>query len=132
MNELAKEIERRILGAPFHQWMNINVIDAGEGFVEMTATYRDEWLGNPDKHSSHGGIVAGLIDLAADFSLYTYIGRGVPTIDLRVDFLAPAIGNLMAVGKAIKYGKRISTAEANIYNADGKLVASGRGTFLTC
>jgi len=43
---------------------------------------------------THGGILAALIDLAADWALVRQTGRGVPTIDMRVD--TPIRGNRCA------------------------------------
>jgi len=59
-------------------------------------------------------------------------GRGVPTIDLRVDYHSAALpGDLTVRGKAVRTGGQFSTAEAHVYDAQGKLLASGRGTYLT-
>jgi uncharacterized protein (TIGR00369 family) len=59
-------------------------------------------------------------------------GRGVPTIDMRVDYHAAAMpGDLIARGKVVKSGRQFSTAEAQVFDAEGKLVASGRGTYFT-
>jgi uncharacterized protein (TIGR00369 family) len=56
----------------------------------------------------------------------------VPTIDMRVDYHAAAMpGDLIARGKVIKAGRQFSTAEAQIFDAQGKLLASGRGTYFT-
>jgi len=56
----------------------------------------------------------------------------VPTIDLRVDYHSPAMpGDLTARGKVIRFGGQFSTAEAQIFDQGGKLLASGRGTYLT-
>jgi acyl-coenzyme A thioesterase PaaI-like protein len=40
-------------------------------------------------------------------------------------------GDLTVRGKAVKMGSQFSTAEAHIYDAKGKLLASGRGTYFT-
>jgi uncharacterized protein (TIGR00369 family) len=59
-------------------------------------------------------------------------GRGVPTIDLRIDYHAAAMpGDLTARGKVVRFGGQLSTAEAQVIDAGGKLIASGRGTYLT-
>jgi len=59
-------------------------------------------------------------------------GRGVPTIDLRVDYHRPALhGDLTARGKVIRSGTQFATAEAEIFDKDGELIASGRGTYFT-
>jgi uncharacterized protein (TIGR00369 family) len=56
----------------------------------------------------------------------------VPTIDMRVDYHAPAMpGDLTLRGKVVRMGGTVSTAEATIFDAQGKLLASGRGTYLT-
>jgi acyl-coenzyme A thioesterase PaaI-like protein len=39
-----------------------------------------------ERRFTHGGILAALIDLAADWALVRQTGRGVPTIDMRVDY----------------------------------------------
>ena len=43
--------------------------------------------------------LAALIDLAADFAMIRQTGRGVPTIDMRVDYHRAAMpGDLIARG----------------------------------
>ena len=60
------------------------------------------------------------------------LGRGVPTIDMRVDYHAAAMpGDLTSKGKVVRMGGQFSAAEASIFDAQGKLLASGRGTYFT-
>ncbi|MGY3604236.1 PaaI family thioesterase [Bradyrhizobium sp. Leo121] len=125
------DIRARLLKAPYHQWLGLDVTSVGDGEIELTAKWREEWVVNVEGGYTHGGILATLVDLTADWALVSSNGRGVPTIDLRVDYHSPARGDLRAVGKAIKLGKQFSVAEAKIYDAAGKLVASGRGVYLT-
>jgi uncharacterized protein (TIGR00369 family) len=55
----------------------------------------------------------------------------VPTIDLRIDYHRLAKeGDLHVRGEVIKHGRQFSTCEAKI-TQDGKLIASGRGTYIT-
>jgi uncharacterized protein (TIGR00369 family) len=77
-------------------------------------------------------VLAALIDLAADWAMVARTGRGVPTIDLRVDYHSAAMpGDLTARGKVVRFGSQFSTAEAQIFDQQGKLLASGRGTYFT-
>lgn len=124
-------IRERLLKAPYHRWLGLDVTSVGDGEIELTAKWREEWVVNVEGGYTHGGILATLVDLTADWALVSSNGRGVPTIDLRVDYHSPARGDLRAVGKAIKLGKQFSVAEAKIYDSAGKLVASGRGVYLT-
>jgi len=87
---------------------------------------------NLERRFTHGGILAALIDLGADWAMVRKLGRGVPTIDMRVDYHAVALpGDLTIKGKIIRMGSQFSVSAAAIYDAQGKLLASGRATYLT-
>jgi uncharacterized protein (TIGR00369 family) len=127
-----ESVQRLIERAPFHQWLGISVTALTDDGIELTAQWREEWVVNPDRRYTHGGILAALIDLAADWALVKRMGRGVPTIDLRVDYHAAAMpGELTVKGRVVKAGGQLSCAEAQVYDAGGKLLASGRGTYFT-
>jgi uncharacterized protein (TIGR00369 family) len=121
-----------ITRAPYHQWLGLKVTAVHDDGIELTATWREEWVVNPERRYTHGGILAALIDLAADWALFKKLGRAVPTIDLRVDYHAAAMpGDITAKGKVVRQGGQFSCAEAFLYDKDGKLLASGRGTYFT-
>jgi acyl-coenzyme A thioesterase PaaI-like protein len=40
-------------------------------------------------------------------------------------------GDLTIKGRVVRAGGQFSTAEAFVYDAEGKLLASGRGTYFT-
>ena len=121
-----------ITRAPFHQWLGLTVVAVGDDTIEIKAKWREEWVVNPERRYTHGGILAALIDLAADFAMIKRTGRGVPTIDMRVDYHRAAMpGDLTARGKVVRFGGQFTTAEAEIIDSDGKLIATGRGTYFT-
>ena len=131
-NVSAQKVQELITRAPFHQWLGLEVIAVQPDSIELKATWREEWVVNPERRYTHGGVVAALIDLAADYALVSRTGRGVPTIDMRVDYHSPAMpGDLILRGNVIKFGSQFSVAEAQIFDQQGKLLASGRGTYLT-
>lgn len=126
------EVQDLISRAPFHQWLGIEVTALSDDGIELTARWREEWVVSPERRYTHGGILAALIDLAADWALVKRTGRGVPTIDMRVDYHAAAMpGDLTVKGRIIRAGGQFATAEAHVYDAGGKLLASGRGTYFT-
>lgn len=128
----AEKAQEMILRAPYHQWLGLKVTALHEDGIELKATWREEWVVNPDRRYTHGGVLAALVDLAADWAMFTKTGRGVPTIDLRVDYHNAAMpGDLIARGTVVRMGGQFSTAEARIFDAAGKLLASGRGTYFT-
>jgi len=125
-------LEARVNAAPYHRWLGLRVLAVGPDTVEMRATWREEWMANAERRHTHGGIIAALIDLAADWALYSRMGRGVPTIDMRVDYHGAAMpGDLLVKAKVIKFGRQFSVSEAQVTDLDGRLLASGRGTYFT-
>ncbi|PRX97638.1 PaaI family thioesterase [Paraburkholderia sp. BL25I1N1] len=128
----AEQVQAMLTRGPYHQWLGLRVLEVGEGSIEIAATWREEWVVNPERRYTHGGILAALVDLTADWALVSKTGRGVPTIDLRVDYHRAAMpGDLIARGKVVKFGSAISVAEAHIYDESGALLASGRGVYST-
>lgn len=128
----AEQVQAMLTRGPYHQWLGLRVLEVGEGSIEITATWREEWVVNPERRYTHGGILAALVDLTADWALVSKTGRGVPTIDLRVDYHRAAMpGDLIARGKVVKFGSAISVAEAHVYDQSGALLASGRGVYST-
>lgn len=126
------QVQQLISRGPYHQWLGIKVLAVHDDGIDIKATWREEWVVNPERRYTHGGVVAALIDLAADWALVGHTSRGVPTVDMRVDYHAAAMpGDLTARGRVVKFGRQFSTAEAQVFDDDGKLLASGRGTYFT-
>lgn len=124
--------QQALLSGPFHQWLGLEVLSVGDGEITIRAAWREEWVGHPKRRYTHGGILASLIDLTADWALVSRLGSGAPTIDLRIDYHRPAApGDLTTIGRVIKFGRQISFAEAKILDKAGALVASGRGVYMT-
>ena len=127
-----EDVEARLLRGPFHQWLGLKVVELGDGEIEIRATWRPEWVVNTERGYVHGGILATLVDLTADWALVSKTGRGVPTVDLRVDYHRAGMqGDLVCRGKVVKFGGQLSVAEAQILDTEGRLLASGRGVYMT-
>ena len=127
-----EQVEALVTRAPYHQWLGLKVIAVHDDGIEIKATWREEWVVNLERRFTHGGILASLVDLGADWAMVRKLGRGVPTIDMRVDYHAVALpGDLTIKGKVVRMGSQFSVSEASIFSADGKLLASGRGTYYT-
>ncbi len=74
-----------------------------------------------------GGIITTMLDDTAATSMIVKAGRkiAVPTVEFKVSFFAPApLGSVVeSVGRCVKLGKRIGFAEADLFDAAGKLLA---------
>lgn len=80
----------------------------------------------------HGGSIASFIDVVGDFAIGMLVGGGVPTINLRVDYLAPAKGAYLEAGASVRRaGRTVAVVDIDVFDPDGKLVAVGRGTYST-
>ena len=78
----------------------------------------------------HGGPIASLIDLTGDFAIGMMVGGGVPTINLRIDYLKPAVGDsLTATARVRRAGKTVAVVDIDVSDEKGALVAIGRGTY---
>lgn len=77
--------------------------------------------------SLQGGIVTTALDDAAATAVIVRSGRrvGVPTIEFKVSFFGPAkLGQTVWFeGRVLKYGRTVTFAEADMTDADGKLLA---------
>jgi len=112
--------------------MELLAHNAEQGSVEIKLPWRDDFERGPGTGQWHGGAIAALIDIAGDFALIALLGRGVPTIDLRIDYLRPAIRtDLIATARTLRSGKSIGSVDIEVRDKNGKVVAVGRGSYST-
>lgn len=111
----------------------ITVELAEPGRVHLGIARRDDLL--QFKGYFHGGVISGLADLAAGGAVTTRLppGRGVVTISLHVNFLAPAKGErLVAKGSVVKAGSTVGVASVEVVVVDAgqeQLCATATVTF---
>lgn len=130
----ADYVRRTIELAPFHQWLRPELLDADEssGKVTIQLRLRNEFCRAPDRPEIHGGVLAALIDIAGHAAVAASLRHGVPTIDLRIDYLRMAAGEaLKAEAEPIRIGRTIGVVDVRVTDDAAVLVAIGRGTFST-
>jgi uncharacterized protein (TIGR00369 family) len=117
--------------SPFQQFLGVKVVKAEAGMVEILLPFRAELLGEREPPYIHGGVIATLLDIAACGAIMSSMGRDVPTIDLRVDYLRPGgKGDLIARGRTVRVGRTLGVADAEVLDQQGKVLALGRGVCL--
>jgi uncharacterized protein (TIGR00369 family) len=80
----------------------------------------------------HGGPIASFVDTVGDYAIGMLLGGGVPTINIRIDYLKPAVGNsLTAVARVRRTGRTVTVVDIDVMNEQDQLVAMGRGTYAT-
>ncbi|CAH0120008.1 MULTISPECIES: PaaI family thioesterase [unclassified Paenibacillus] len=122
-----------ILNRPrYHQFLGLELVEAKEGYIKLRLPFREQFLGDESGTYIHGGILASLIDIAGDFALITLHNRGLPTVDLRIDYLRPARKeDLYAIATVVKNGRSLGIADIAVENVEGKQIAVGRGLYST-
>ena len=111
---------------PYFRHLSMPVKDIGVGYSLVELDIGNEHL-NPFG-GLHGGVYASAIDTAAYWSVYCDLPEdvGMISLDLKVDFLAPAnAGKMIIRGHRIKIGKTICLAEATAFDQSDKWLAHG-------
>ncbi len=90
--------------------------------------------GNPIG-TTHGGILATLLDSCVGCAVHTELGEGdtYTTLELKVNYLRPVMadgGRITATGETIHVGGRVATAEGRLHGPDGRLCAHATTTCL--
>jgi uncharacterized protein (TIGR00369 family) len=127
-------LRQSIAQVPFHQWLRPEVVAADEtnGRVVIALALRPEFRRDPERPEIHGGIVAALVDIAGHAVVAAKLLHGVPTIDLRIDYMRMAAGSaLYATAEPIKVGRTIGLVDIRVTDDQTRLVAVGRAVFST-
>lgn len=119
---------------PLHRYLGIQLLDIGPGFAKLLLPYKDDLVGDPRAMAMHGGMIATLMDSAGGAAAMTTLVSPedkISTIDMRVDYLRPAIGaDIIAEGKIARSGNRIVVTSMVAYLKDKEeLVAEGKAVY---
>jgi uncharacterized protein (TIGR00369 family) len=84
---------------------------------------------------AHGGVVASIVDIAmgtaASGGNYQNRSRLVVTVELKINYLAPATGNeLVAVAEVVRLGSRAIVTRCEVITDAGDMCATALGTFI--
>lgn len=130
----AAEIQKMLDVSPFNLFLGLTVVNADpvKQEVTMRSAMRPEFERRPGSKQWHGGVIASVIDTVGDFAVGMMVGRGLPTVNFRVDYLKPAVDTaLVAVSRVRRAGKSVGVADVDVFDEKGSLLAIGRGTYST-
>lgn len=130
----AAEIQKMLDASPFNLFLGLTVVTADPVKQEITmrSPMRLEFERRPGSKQWHGGVIASVIDTVGDFAVGMMVGRGLPTVNFRVDYLRPAVDTaLVAVSRVRRAGKSVGVADVDVFDEKGALLAIGRGTYST-
>jgi uncharacterized protein (TIGR00369 family) len=120
---------------PHNRVLGLRVAEAADGVTALVLPYSPELVGNPETGVLAGGAVTSLIDSACGAAVLLKLGRlaRVATLDLRIDYLRPALPgkDLVARAHCYKLTRSVAFVRAQAHQGDeSDPVASAQGTFI--
>jgi uncharacterized protein (TIGR00369 family) len=103
--------------------LGVRLLAVSQGHVELALTYSDKLT--QQQGGFHGGAIGALADIAGGYAALTVAPEGmeVVTIEYKINFLNSLQGGeIRAIGKVIKAGRRVIVTSAEVVHldADGK------------
>ena len=130
----------------FNEFIGLKVASFTPDKSQLSFDMRKDLVGNFIQGRLHGGMISAALDTVGGFAIAVAVaekhndetaeqighrfGR-VGTIDLRVDFLRPGLGQTFtATGRVTRLGGRIASVQMTLENDAGHLVATGAAAYV--
>jgi uncharacterized protein (TIGR00369 family) len=121
-NHLEQVIEIFEKQIPANKLLGLKVISISAQKTEVFVPFKPEFIGDYRQGFWHGGILASIADAAGGLAGFITLSSPedkINTIDMRIDYLTPAILEDINVSvKLIKVGKRILNADVVLYQSN--------------
>jgi uncharacterized protein (TIGR00369 family) len=129
--QLQAIFDGRLPGAPIADLIGLDGFGGDRGAIHVELVPRHDHY-NPIG-SVHGGVISALLDTACGCSVHSTLAPGelYTSLDLTVKFLRPVTvdsGRLRCEGSLLQRGRRTALAQAQLYDAQRRLVAHATST----
>ena len=114
---------------PFYRHLGLELDALADGRSAIRLPFRKEY-GNT-RGEVHGGAVATLVDAAMSQAVRSTVPQDsrVATITMTVNYLAPAVGELLCRGTVVKGGRSLMFVEAEVVDSTGAVVSRASATY---
>ena len=117
-------------------WLGMRFRASGDDWVELELPWREDLLGEADRHVLASGPIISLMDMASGLCIWTCKQKfeAIATLDLRVDYQRPARERAAVIGRAECYKLTRSAAFVRGVAHDGDPddpVANIAGVFMS-
>ena len=114
---------------PLYQHLGFRLDLLEDGRSQVRLAFQPH-LGNT-RGDVHGGTVAAIVDAAMSQAVRTLVdtAMGVATMNMNINYLAPARGEIICKGAVIKRGRSTMFAEAEVFGEDGELACRASGCY---
>jgi uncharacterized protein (TIGR00369 family) len=130
----------------FNKVMGLKITSIGPEFVTGRIDMKPDLMGSFVHNRLHGGVISAALDAMAGLACTAAMGARhmdepplqrlqrfakLGTIDLRVDYLRPAIGDHFELrAEIMRLGSRVASTRMEFLGADGKLLSTGAGAYI--
>lgn len=113
----------------FYRHLGLELDSLADGKSAIRLPFRKEY-GNT-RGEVHGGAVATLVDAAMSQAVRSTVEQGarVATISMTVNYLAPAVGDLLCRGMVVRGGRSLSFVEAEVLDGSGNVVCRASAAY---
>jgi len=101
-----------VTGLPHFRVLGLEMVDYTAGSATLRCPYRPELIGDPATGVIHGGVVTTLLDSVCGLACFLGLDepQAIATLDLRIDYLKPALAGRPLLGFAELYRQTRSVA----------------------
>lgn len=130
----------------FNQVLGLKITSIQPERVVATIAMRPELIGHYAHHRLHGGVISAGLDAMGGLACMAAIGARhmneppeqrlqrfakLGTIDLRIDYLRPAIGEHFEMrAEVMRLGSRVASTRMEFLSADGQLLCCGSSAYI--
>ena len=115
--------------SPFNNFVGIQLEELEEGYVVYSLKIRPDHKNV--NQSVHGGVFFSILDSVMGATVRTITKQPITTINSSINFFAPLRegDQIFASAKVVQCGKSIATAEGEVKDCNGTILAKTIGTF---
>jgi len=135
--------EERIV---FNRVLGLKIVSMKPDMVSGRIDMKPDLIGHYAYSRIHGGVVSAGLDAMGGLACMAAIGARhldeppavrlqrfgkLGTIDLRIDYLRPAIGDhFVLCAQVLRLGSRVASTRMEFYGPDGTLLSTGAGAYI--
>lgn len=116
---------------PFGQHINLEVTHAEDGVARGEIALESYHSLSESTTLAHGAVPFALADSLSAAALASVEGNPGPTIDVRIDYLRPATGDIHGEAVVDRYGDDTGVVETEIFDEHDNSIAKTRGVYKT-
>jgi uncharacterized protein (TIGR00369 family) len=126
--------------------LGLKIVSMKPDMVSGRIDMKPELVGHYSHSRLHGGVVSAGLDAIGGLACMAAIGARhleeppatrlqrfgkLGTIDLRIDYLRPAIGDhFVLCAQVLRLGSRVASTRMEFYGPDGTLLSTGAGAYI--